>query len=176
MKSQLEMAATVENTALPSRNGLTPKSECVVTHRDFLAADGAVWQALIFYEEVNRRPPLILRRLVPEPVAAEGAKSELNATIRCRYASGYLLKRITNIANKQIYAFEIIEQALPLGKIRLLAGEYRLHRLSSNQTRLVLTTRYQSLHHPRWLCRRLEALVCHSFHRHLLRGIEDNLS
>jgi hypothetical protein len=38
-----------------------------------------------------------------------------------------------------------------------------------------MATRYSSPYHPRWLCGRLEALVCHSFHRHIFAAMRNNL-
>jgi len=148
----------------------------VVTCGDFSAAPDAVWEALMFYEDVTRPAPVFLRGILPTPLGSEGCKSEVGGEVRCRYVTGHLLKRVTHIIRGRSYSFEIIEQNLSLrGGIKVLGGNYVLHRLSQNWTRVALLTRYESPNQPRWLFGRLEAVVCHLFHRHILTAIRNNV-
>ena len=147
----------------------------VTTCQDFFAAADAVWDALMFYEEIAEDRPFLLRRFLPTPIGTQGCKSEVGSDVKCRYVGGHLLKRVTRIVRRQNYAFEIVEQNLALGGIRLLGGDYTLRMLSKDRTRVALATHYASPNCPRWLFGRLEAAVCHSFHHYILSAMRSNL-
>jgi hypothetical protein len=148
----------------------------VTTCQDFLAAADAVWEALMFYEEIAEDRPFLLRHFLPVPIGTQGCKSEVGSDVRCQYVGGYLLKRVTHIVRGVSYAFEIAEQHLALGGIRLLGGDYTLRVLSEDCTRVALATHYASPNRPRWLFGRLEAAICHSFHHHILSAMRSNIS
>ena len=150
-------------------------SASVTTCEDFFAARDAVWEALMFYEEVPKTRRFLLRRFLPVPIGTEGCKSEVGGEVRCRYVDGHLVKRVTHIIRGHNYAFEIVEQNLALGGIRLLGGDYTFCTLSQDRTRVALATRYASPNHPRWLFGRLEATVCHSFHHYILNAMRSKL-
>jgi hypothetical protein len=147
----------------------------VTSCQDFFAAADAVWDALMFYEEIAEDPPFVLRHFLPTPIGTQGCKSTVGGNVKCRYVGGHLLKRVTRIVRGQNYAFEVVEQNLALGRIRLLGGDYTLHILSKDCTRVALATRYASPNCPRWLFARLEAAVCHSFHHYILSAMRSNL-
>ena len=147
----------------------------VTTCQDFFAAADAVWDALIFYEEIAEDRPFVLRHFLPSPIGTDGCKSEVGSDVKCRYVGGHLLKRVTRIVRGQNYAFEVVEQNLALSRIRLLGGDYTLHILSEDCTRVALATHYASPNCPRWLFARLEAAVCHSFHHYILSAMRSNL-
>jgi hypothetical protein len=151
------------------------KSASVTTCQDFVAPAEAVWEALMFYEEVAAERPFLLRRLLPAPIGTDGCKSEVGGEVKCRYVDGNLVKRVTHIVRGHNYAFKIIEQNLALGGIRLLGGEYTLRKLSEDRTQVALATRYASPNYPRWLFGRVEAAVCHSFHHYILNAMLSNL-
>ena len=130
----------------------------------------------MFYEEVAAERPFILRRFLPTPIGTDGRKSEVGGEVTCRYVGGHLLKRVTHIVRGHNYAFEIIEQNLALAGIRLLGGDYTLHMISKDLTRVALATHYASPNCPRWLFCRLEAVICHSFHHHILSAMRSNIS
>ena len=147
----------------------------VVTRMNFNASPGKVWEGLMFYEQIEKRPPLFLRLLLPVPVGAEGRKSQVGDEVKCRYRSGHLLKRVTQITQGRHCEFEVIEQSLALGGgIKLMGGSYTVQPLPEGRTGVALMTRYVSPHRPRWLCRRIEAAVCHCFHRHILSAMRDD--
>ena len=147
----------------------------VTTCQDFLAPRDAVWEALMFYEEIAEDRPFLLRRFLPTPIGSQGCKSEVGSDVKCRYVGGHLLKRATRIVRRQNYAFEVVEQNLALGGIRLLGGDYTLRMMAKDRTRVALATHYASPNCPRWLFGRLEAAVCHSFHRYILSAMRSNL-
>ena len=148
----------------------------VTTCQDFFAPADAVWDALMFYEEIAEDRPFFLRRFLPTPIGTQGCKSQVGSDVKCRYVGGHLLKRVTRIVRGHNYAFEIVEQNLALGGITLLGGDYTLRMLSKDRTRVALATHYASPHWPRWLFRRLEAAVCHSFHHYILSAMQSNIS
>ena len=150
-------------------------SASITTCKDFFAPRDAVWEALMFYEEVPKMRPLLLRRFLPTPIGTQGCKSQVGSEVKCRYVDGHLVKRVTHMVRGHTYAFEIIEQNLALGGIRLLGGEYTFRKLAEDHTRVALATRYSSPNYPRWLFGRLESAVCHSFHHYILTAMQSNL-
>jgi hypothetical protein len=161
---KLELSCCQDNTA------------SVTTCRDFFAASDAVWDALMFYEEITEDRPFLLRRFLPTPIGTQGCKSQVGSDVKCRYVGGHLVKRVTRIVRGQNYAFEIVEQNLALGGIKLLGGDYTLRVPSKDRTRVALTTHYASPHCPRWLFSRFEAPVCHSFHRYILSAMQSKIA
>jgi hypothetical protein len=147
----------------------------VTSCQDFFAAADAVWDALMFYEEIAEDRPFLLRRFLPIPIGTQGCKSTVGGDVKCRYEGGHLVKRVTRIIRGHNYAFEIVEQNLVLGGIRLLGGDYTLRIVSEDCTRVALATHYASPNYPRWLFGRLEAAVCHSFHHYILSAMRSNL-
>jgi len=131
-----------------------------------------VWDALMFYEQIDARPPLYLRLLLPLPTGADSRTAEIGGEVKCSYQSGYLLKRLTRIDPPRHYGFEVVEQNLTLGGgLRLSGGCYALRELPSSGTELTVTTRYSGARRPRWLWKAVEVAVCHGFHRYLLASI-----
>jgi hypothetical protein len=148
----------------------------VVTRMKFAASPEQAWQVLMFYEQIEERPPLHLRLLLPLPIRTEGRKSEVADEARCVYQGGHLLKRVTQVDPGCYYGFEVVEQHLRVGSgIRLLGGGYRLRELMGGRTEIALETRYVSPRRPHWLWKPIEAAVCHMFHRHILGAMRRNL-
>jgi len=144
----------------------------VVTRMRIAVSPIEAWRRLLFFEDVADRPPLPLRMLLPTPIRTEGRKAEVGDEARCLYTGGYLRKRVTRIDEGRLYGFEIIEQALDVGRgIRLLGGRYELRGLPDGATVVALETRYESPRRPWWIWGPIEAAVCHLFHRHLLAAI-----
>lgn len=163
-------AAAAGEIADPSAEGASPAS--IVTRMSFGASPEQVWKGLMFYEEIGRRPPAHLRLLLPVPIRTEGKVSEVGGEAMCLYEGGHLLKRITRIEVNHFYEFEVAEQALSVGGgMRLSGGRYTLQQLDDGTTEVAVETRYLSTRWPRWFWRPLEKLVCHWFHRYLLRSM-----
>jgi len=152
--------------------GLDARTTSVATSMIFQAEPAEVWERLMFYEQIDRRPPLHLRLLLPVPIDTAGRKSEIGDEAHCRYESGYLVKRVTRVDPARCYAFEVAEQALLVGSgIRLSGGEYVIRELARGRAEVRIVTCYASARWPRWLWRPIERAVCHSFHRHILRAM-----
>jgi hypothetical protein len=152
-----------------------PATESVATSLFFQASSETVWQRMLSYEEVSRRPPFILRALLPLPLRTEGDKTSPGADIRCLYGGGDLTKRITVVDPPHLLEFEVIKQRLGIEScITALGGSYRI-RSSGGQAEIVLTTNYRGFLQPRYVWRSLERLLAHRFHRHILEGMRDLL-
>lgn len=148
----------------------------VVTRVLLAASPAEIWNALTFYEEISRPPPLHLRLLLPVPRRVVGRVHKVGDELTCLYEGGDLLKRITRIERGDSYEFEVVEQALSFGgDIRLSGGRFVLRELPDGHTELSVETRYRSSRSPRWFWKRLERLVCHSFHRHLLGSMRSKI-
>jgi hypothetical protein len=144
----------------------------ILTRMKFAASPERVWCGLMFYEQIDERPPLHLRLLLPMPIGTGSSKLKVGDEVRCSYENGYLLKRITQIDLERHYGFEVVEQKLAVGGgLALSGGCYTLRELPGGGTEVAVTTRYVSLRRPRWLWRPIEAAVCHMFHRHLLAAM-----
>lgn len=149
-----------------------PPDALVRTSTRLGASTAEVWEGLMFYEQIEERPPLYLRMLLPIPIRTEGVKARVGDEARCLYEGGHLVKRVTLVDPGRRYAFEVTEQALVVGGgVRLWGGEYALREISPRRSEIVVTTRYMSPRRPRWLWRGIEAVVCHAFHRYILRAI-----
>ena len=150
-----------------------PTPATVVTRLAIAAPPAAVWRALMFYEQIEEPPPLLLRLLLPVPLRTEGPKAAPGDEALCLYRGGQLLKRVTRIEPAAHYGFEVTEQQLRIGRgLRLHGGSYALRTLADGHTELAVTTRYSGTRWPEWLFRPIESLVCHLFHRHLIRAID----
>jgi hypothetical protein len=136
-----------------------------------------VWDALLFYEQIRRRPPLLLRLLLPTPRRVEGGRATAGEESRCVYDRGFLIKRTTRVHSPSFYSFIVVRQRLEIpGGIRLSGGSYTLLPLEDGSTRIEVETRYLGFQRPRWLWRQIESAVCHAFHRHILRAIRDRVA
>jgi len=149
-------------------------TEAVTTRVHFNASPEAIWNRILFYEEVRAHPPLLLRLFLPQPTRTEGDKTRVGATVRCVYAAGNLVKRITAVQPPTSLRFDVIEQKLGIEACVLtLSGSYEIH-TSDGATCVELTTRYRAYLHPRVLWRPVEALLVRQLHRHILRGLRAN--
>jgi hypothetical protein len=163
-------AAVAENLGDSTAAATQPSS--IVTRMNFTASPAQVWNGLLFYEEIGGPPPTHLRLLLPVPIRTEGKVSEVGGEAMCLYEGGHLLKRVTRIEPGRFYEFEVAEQALSVGGgMRLSGGRYTLCELADGLTEVAVETRYTSTKWPRWFWRPLERLVCHWFHRYLLRSM-----
>lgn len=159
-----------------TRTAPATPSISVVTRETFAAPPAQVWKGLMFYEEIDLRPPLHLRLLLPVPIGTAGQVSEVGDEALCLYEGGHLRKRLTRVERGDSYEFEVAEQALFLGRgVRLAGGRYALRELPGGQTEVSVETRYSNTKSPRWLWRPLERIVCHAFHRHLLGSMRRKL-
>jgi hypothetical protein len=138
----------------------------------FAASPERVWNGMMFYEQIEHRPPLHLRLLLPVPVGTDKVKSTVGEVVRCAYEGGHLLKRLTKIDPQRHYGFDVVEQMLTIGGgLTLSGGGYTLRELPGGNTEVAVTTRYVGGRRPDWFWKPIEAAVCHMFHRHLLAAM-----
>lgn len=124
----------------------------------------------MFYEQLESKPPLHLRLLLPVSIRTEGSKEKVGDEALCLYEGGNLIKRITAVDEGKFYGFSVVKQDLQVGGgMRLVGGSYTLKPLPDGRTEVEAVTRYTSPKWPRWLWEPVEATVCHMFHRHILR-------
>ena len=165
----------MKGTRVETADG-APGSTSIVTAMRLSASPQQVWDSLVFYEQIPLPPPIHLRLLLPAPMRSEGRWSAVGDETRCVYDKGHLLKRVARIDPWRHYGFDVVEQKLSIGSgIRLTGGSYTLLALPDGSTRIGLETRYVSSARPRWLQRRIEAAVCHAFHRHILGAMRREL-
>jgi hypothetical protein len=166
--------------SLASRVGLlfprNAQSEAVETALYLNATPEAVWQGILFYEEVPRRPLWFLRIFLPRPIRTEGEKTRVGAIVRCTYDGGHLLKRITAIEPARLVRFDVLEQRLGVEDcVSMSQGSYEI-RAAEAGSEVLLTTHYHSHLRPRWLWRPLERCLAHRVHRHILDGMRAALA
>ncbi len=146
-------------------------SEATATQVRFKASPQAVWNQLMFYEEVPGRPPFLLRLLLPHSLRTEGDKSCVGTTVRCVYRGGDLLKRISAVEPPHYLQFEVVEQRLGIENyIVTVGGSYHIY-ASEDATEVVLITNYRAYLRPRRVWRPLESFLIGQLHRHILQGI-----
>lgn len=146
-------------------------SEAVATRVHFNASPEAVWNHIMFYEEVPGRPPFLLGAVLPRPVRTEGDKTRVGGTVRCEYRRGDLVKRITCVEPPHFLQFEVIGQRLGIeGCVLTLGGSYQIC-TCGDATDVVLITNYRAFLRPRYLWRPVEAFLVSQLHRHILRGV-----
>ncbi|HTY41097.1 MAG TPA: hypothetical protein VMH79_04415 [Thermoanaerobaculia bacterium] len=138
----------------------------------FPVSAALAWERLLLYEQIERKPPLLLRALLPSPLGTEGPKASVGDRTLCRYREGLLIKRVTAVSPPHHWRFDVVAQDFAIaGGIRLVGGRYAFRDLADGGCEVELETRYAAARRPRWLWRRVEAAVCHAFHRHLLAAM-----
>jgi hypothetical protein len=156
--------------------GRSAVNESVTTEVHFDAGPDAVWNRMMFYEEVPGQPPWTLRLFLPTPTRTEGDKRLAGGIVRCAYNAGDLFKRITAVDAPHLIQFEVIRQQLGIEDcIATLGGSYQIDR-HGDGSRLMLTTNYQAYLRPRRLFRPLEKFLAGRLHRHILAGMNAALS
>ena len=138
----------------------------------FDATPRAAWDGIVFYEQVDYPPPLLLRLALPKPIRAEGRNDYVGAEQKCIYDRGYILKQITRRDPPRVLAFDVTSQHVHFEHdVELLDGAFLLDPMPDHRTRVTLVTRYQRLLRPDWLWRPMERAVVRSLHGHVLRGM-----
>ena len=146
--------------------------ETVTTQLHVAASPESVWDRIVFYEEVPRRPPLLLGALLPRPVRTQGDKTCLGATVECIYSGGgRLAKRITGVDPPRLLQFEVMQQFLGIEDCLVtLGGSYQIESCGS-ASHVLLRTHYEARLHPRGLWYPIEAFLVGQLHRHILHGL-----
>ncbi|MDE0739526.1 MAG: hypothetical protein OSB83_09960 [Planctomycetota bacterium] len=158
---------------------LVPRDEdlaFVETQAVFSASMERSWNSIVFYEQIEHEPPLLLRLALPRPVGATGGKAEVGDTSRCVYENGYLVKQITRREEGRLLGFRVIEQKLHFEHdLEIREGSFRIEPGPGPGTTLVtLTTTYRRLTYPAFIWQPAETLVLHTLHGHVLEGMRAN--
>lgn len=149
----------------------TEVRDAVTTRVRMDASPEAVWDHIMFYEEVPGRPSFLLRALLPHPLRTHGDKTRVGATVRCEYAGGDLVKRITAVDSPRWLRFDVVEQRLGIEDcVRTLGGSYEISRCGDT-TDVRVTTMYCAFLRPRSLWRPFEAFLVARLHSHILQGV-----
>ncbi len=164
------MNATVsENTSPRSLAAI----QSIVTHRVVAAPVARVWDSLRFYEELEHKPPFLLRLLLPRPERTVTSARAVGDQTTLSYVGGHYSKQVTKLESPHRYEFDVTEQRMRSDRgVLLLSGAYTLRELSTTQTDLSITTRYASGIRPRWFAEPIERYLCRRLQRHLLDAIQ----
>jgi len=146
--------------------------ESVVTSLEIRAPVGRTWDAVMFYEEVRRRPPWLLRLGLPRPLYTRGSVEQVGDRKACVYTKGRLTKEVTERVLNERLMFTVVEQdRIENHSVRLTGGSFVFTRSAPDVTTVELTTSYQPKLGPRWVWRPFEWLAVHTLHRHVLEGM-----
>ena len=148
-------------------------NETIETSMIIPASVANAWDGVMFFEEVQHQPPLLLRLLLPRPLYTSGGTQYVGDIKYCVYSKGRLVKKITRRQEGRLLAFDVIEQVnIETKSVRLTAGEFRFQSLGPTETRVTLATEYQPLLGPRFAWRWAESWATHTLHRHVLEGMK----
>ncbi|MEM9414780.1 MAG: hypothetical protein AAGA29_04790 [Planctomycetota bacterium] len=152
--------------------------ETVETTQSVGAGPMSAWDAWVFYEEVEHRPPWLLRFGLPTPSHVEGRIVAVGDREVCVYTGdARLVKQGTAVEPGQLLAFDVVEQHhFEDRSIRLIDGSFRFEPTGSSATDVTLTTRYEPLLRPRALWRPIEHTVAHQLHGHVLEGMRREIA
>jgi len=154
--------------------GATPAfpERTVATTHVIDAPPATVWDNIVFYEEVERTPPLLLRIGLPRPIGTSGPIDRVGAIRTCLYDKGSIVKRVTSRNPNDELAFAVTHQDIHFEHdVRLVGGRFKMQRIHGDRTRVTLETTYEPLLPPRWCWRPIEELAIHTLHEHVLAGM-----
>jgi hypothetical protein len=174
MQTEASSKVIAESRAQGASHGARADSDVttIVTRRTVAAAPERVWSSLMFYEQIDTPPPLLLRLVLPRPIVTKAKKTAVGDHTQCLYEGGQLLKRVLRIDPGKYYEFAVVQQQLDFGgNLQLAGGSYSLRPMDRGATEIAVVTRYTGGRRPRMLWGPIEALVCHRFHHHLMRSI-----
>ncbi|MGC8550582.1 MAG: hypothetical protein ACP5M4_12865 [Acidobacteriaceae bacterium] len=143
-------------------------SEEVEAKMDFPMRAVDAWERIVFFEETLRRPPWILRWVIPEPLSVEGDKNHAGGLVRCIYRRGEIVKHVTALERPEHVSFNVMGQELGIEKMVLVRGGSYWIEDMGEACRVRLSTRYTAFMRPRWLWRPVERWLMGVLHRHIL--------
>jgi hypothetical protein len=134
------------------------------------------WENWMFYEDVKRPRPWLLRFGLPQPLGTRGRIHKVGDTKTCLYVHGRLVKQATALDPGHRIAFNVIEQThVEDHAVRLISGSFDFETVDATHTRVTLTTDYIPLLTPRFCWRPIETICLHTLHRQVLEGMCDQL-
>ncbi|MBL4592167.1 MAG: hypothetical protein JKY96_09445 [Phycisphaerales bacterium] len=150
------------------------KEISISTTRIVIGEPEDVWDALMFFEDVESNPPLLMRIALPRPLYTQGPMDSVGDRRVCVYTKGKLTKEITEVSPSETLAFTVVEQEFE-PSVRLTRGRFALEDLGDGRTRLTLTTRYVPVHSPRFVWHWAEIVGARTLHTHVINGIESQI-
>lgn len=148
--------------------------ERVSTEAEMNAGTEACWDAIVFYEEVTHRPPLLMRLILPRPLRTVGEAQEVGDVKTCVYERGRLVKRIEEVRRGEVLGFSVAEESIGFDHdVRLIGGSFSFEEIGRGRTRVTLATDYEPLLGPRWCWRPFERLIVQTLHEHVLEGMRE---
>lgn len=148
------------------------RREVVSTTEVIAAPTNAVWDSIVFFEEVTHEPPLILRVGLARPLYTLGAAQAVGDRKVCVYNKGHITKEIAQAEPGRLLAFNVIEQEIGYERdVRLVGGSFALTPMTPSTTNVVLTTEYAPRLAPRFAWRPFEHYAVHTLHGHVLEGM-----
>jgi hypothetical protein len=146
--------------------------ESVSTEAVFRASAFAAWDSIVFYEEVDHPPPLLLRIGLVRPIRAYGDARTPGGVKVCIYNRGRLVKQTTRAEPGKVLAFVVLEQKIHYERdVRLRGGSFEFEERDGGDTLVRVTTVYSPRLGPRFAWRWGEAWAIHTLHRHVLEGM-----
>lgn len=146
--------------------------ESIVTTRIINAPVDVAWDSMMFYEEVEHTPPLILRIGLAHPLVTSGSSQRVGDIKTCYYNKGHITKQVTQVQEHERLAFAIIEQNIGYERdVRLTGGNFAFEAVNEHQTRITLTTHYEPLLSPRFMWRWGDRYAVHTLHNHVMEGM-----
>ncbi|MCX5660969.1 MAG: hypothetical protein NTW19_14790 [Planctomycetota bacterium] len=153
-----------------------PEPEVVETHVELPFDPDRAWSAWMFYEEVRRPAPLVLRLGLPRPLGSTGKVTKVGDSRTCNYVHGRLVKQITALEPGKRVAFKVVEQThVEDHAVQLLRGSFEFAPVGDHHTAATLRTEYVPLLTPRFCWRPIEVACLHTLHRFVLEGMADRV-
>lgn len=147
----------------------------VTTSRVIIGDPDEVWDALMYFEDVDSTPPLLMRIALPRPLYSTGSMDSIGDRRVCVYTKGRLAKEIVEIEDEKLLGFRVVEQEFEPSVI-LTGGRFVLEELEDGETKITLTTDYIPVHSPRLAWRWAEVLGARTLHTHVINGIESQVT
>ncbi len=149
-------------------------AESITTREVVTAPVNAAWRGIVFFEDVRRRPPLILRIGLAHPLHTYGRSTGVGDRKTCVYNRGHITKEVVEIQDGRLLAFRVVEQNIGYEHdVRLIGGQFAMDPLDEMRTEVALTTTYEPRLAPRFVWRPFERLAVHTLHRHVIGAIGD---
>lgn len=132
-----------------------------------------IWHKLGFYEHVNKKPPMVLRIVLPVPREVEGRHAEVGDLCRCRYSDGgHLTKRMTRVVDGERIEFEIVEQSIRWqNAIKLRGGYIEVDEYAPGVCAVTMLTYFETrTHAASYLCCPIKRIIKY-MHRFVMEDL-----
>jgi hypothetical protein len=151
-------------------------TQSVVTSRVFTADADQVWEALLEFQRVTGRKPLLLQLGLPVPLRCTMEGKGIGAKRVCYFDDGTIEERVSIWEPPSQLGVVITKVTLP-GRdwLQFVDATYELEELGSGRTLVHRTTSYSSVLRPRGYWRLLEYVGTKAEHEYLFNALESKL-